>query len=113
MFFTFDKIFHNHHFISTDCNYHGGGGWRRGLGPRRNDVLTTCKVLTFRGGQTVIAVYFSQSKRFRGEKRTSRGNNSTLEKIISYVFVLLACSICPLVLKWQNVSDTHGNLVNC
>ena len=21
MFFTIDKIYHNHHFISTDCNY--------------------------------------------------------------------------------------------
>ena len=35
MFSTIDKIFHNHHFITSDCNYHGGGGWRRGLGPRK------------------------------------------------------------------------------
>ena len=34
MFSTIDKIFHNHHFITSDCNYHGGGGWRRGLGLR-------------------------------------------------------------------------------
>ena len=35
----------------------GGGGKRRGLGPR-NDVLTTCKAVTLRGGQRIIAVFF-------------------------------------------------------
>ena len=35
------------------------GGKRRGLGPR-NDVLTTCKAVTARGGQRKIAVLFSQ-----------------------------------------------------
>ena len=33
----------------------GGGGKRRGLGPR-NDVLTTCKAVTLRGGQRIIAL---------------------------------------------------------
>ena len=37
----------------------GGGGKRRGLGPR-NDVLTTCKAVTPRGGQRKIAVLFPQ-----------------------------------------------------
>ena len=37
----------------------GGGGERRGLGPR-NDVLTTCKAVTPRGGQRKIAVLFPQ-----------------------------------------------------
>ena len=37
----------------------GVGGKRQGLGPR-NDVLTTCKVVTVRGGQRIIAVYFPQ-----------------------------------------------------
>ena len=32
-----------------------GGGKRRGLGPR-NDVLTTCKAVTLRGGQRIIAL---------------------------------------------------------
>ena len=36
-----------------------GGGKRRGLGPR-NDVLTTCKAVTPRGGQRKIAVLFPQ-----------------------------------------------------
>ena len=38
-----------------------GGGERegRGLGPR-NDVLTTCKAVSLRGGQRIIAVFFSQ-----------------------------------------------------
>ena len=57
-------------------------GWkegRRGLGPR-NDVLTTCKAVTLRGGQRICAVYFSQSKYFRGKKRISRGSNSLIEK---------------------------------
>ena len=31
------------------------GGERRGLGPR-NDVLTTCKAVTLRGGQQIIAL---------------------------------------------------------
>ena len=34
-----------------------GGGKRRGLGPR-NDVLTTCKAVTLRGGQRIIALTF-------------------------------------------------------
>ena len=37
----------------------GGGGKRRGLGPR-NDVLTTCKAVTQRGGQWIITVFFPQ-----------------------------------------------------
>ena len=35
------------------------GGGRRGLGPR-NDVLTTCKAVTQRGGQQIITVFFPQ-----------------------------------------------------
>ena len=54
--------------ISTGClkTYHGEksavirvGGKRKGQGPR-NDVLTTCKALTPRGGQWIIAVFFPQ-----------------------------------------------------
>ena len=37
----------------------GGGGERRGLGPR-DDVLTTCKAVTLRVGQRVIEVSFPQ-----------------------------------------------------
>ena len=37
----------------------GGGGKRRSLGPR-NDVLTTCKAVTQRGGQRIITVFFPQ-----------------------------------------------------
>ena len=33
-----------------------GGGGRRGLGPR-NDVLTTCKAVTLRGGKWLISVF--------------------------------------------------------
>ena len=33
-----------------------GGGKRRGLGPR-NDVLTTCKAVTLRGGQRIMALF--------------------------------------------------------
>ena len=40
-------------------NRRGGGGKRRGLGPR-NDVLSTCRAGTLRGGQRTIAVFFSQ-----------------------------------------------------
>ena len=37
----------------------GGGGKRRDLGPR-NDVLTTCKAITLRDGQRIIAAFFPQ-----------------------------------------------------
>ena len=37
----------------------GGGVGRLGLGPR-NDVFTTCKAVTPRGGQRIIAVFFPQ-----------------------------------------------------
>ena len=37
----------------------GGGGKRRGLRPR-NDVLTTCKAVTLRGGQWIIEVSSEQ-----------------------------------------------------
>ena len=34
----------------------GGGGKRRGLGPR-DDVLTTCKAVTLRGRQRIVALF--------------------------------------------------------
>ena len=37
----------------------GGGGKRRGMGPR-NDVLTTCKAVNLPGGQRIIAEFFPQ-----------------------------------------------------
>ena len=43
----------------TEGRNQGGGGERRGLGPR-NDVLTTCKAVTQRGGQRIITVFFPQ-----------------------------------------------------
>ena len=83
------------------------GGKRRGLG-LGNDALITCKRVTLHYGQQIIAV-FSQSKYFRSKKWASRGNNSIVEKIISWLFVFLAYHICPLVLKFllQNASDGH------
>ena len=58
----------------------------------------------------IIAV-FSQSKYFRSKKWASRGNNSEVEKIISWLFVFLAYRICPLILKLQNASDGHCNRI--
>ena len=45
--------------LNQGCGGGGGakGGKRRGLGPR-NDVLTTCKAVTQRGGQRIITVFF-------------------------------------------------------
>ena len=46
-------------FISEVCGRGwgpGAGGKRRGLGPR-NDVFTTYKAVTLRGGQRIIAVF--------------------------------------------------------
>ena len=45
-------------FINTKTGE--GGEKRRGLGPR-NDVLITCKAVTLRGGQCIIAAFFPQS----------------------------------------------------
>ena len=36
----------------------GGGGEEETRSGPRNDVLTTCKVVTARGGQRIIAVFF-------------------------------------------------------
>ena len=90
------------------------GGKRRGLVPR-TDVLTTCKAVTLRGGQRIIAVYFIHGRYFRGEKRTRRGNSSMTENnniMPQSLFVFLAYRICPLVLKLQNVSYTQCNRIN-
>ena len=86
--------------ISINCNSQGGGGGgeRRDLGPR-NDVLTTCKAVTLRGGQRIIPVFFPQLIFDRSEKRTGRGNDWKIEKIISCIFVFLANRNCLLVLK--------------
>lgn len=45
--------------------------------------------------------FLSQSEiHFRGEKQTSRENNSVIEKNnIICLFVFLACCLCPLLLK--------------
>ena len=48
----------------------GGGGKKRGLGP-----------VSLRSGQRTIECIFHKVKYFRGEKRTSRGNNSIIEKM--------------------------------
>ena len=44
------------------------------MGPR-NDVPTTCKAVTLRGGKRLIAVFFHSKYFNRSEKRTSRGND--------------------------------------
>ena len=41
------------------------------------------------------------------KKRTSRGNNSIIEKIILCLFVFLVYRICTLLLKLQNASYTQ------
>ena len=46
-------------FIEKNTTGGEGGVKRRGLG-LRNDVLTTCKVVTALGGQPIIAVFFPQ-----------------------------------------------------
>lgn len=57
----------------------------------------------------------SQSEiHFRGEKQTSRENNSIIEKNnIICLLVFLACRLCPLRLKkMQNARDTYWKSVN-
>ena len=99
--YTLDSVIH----CSNNAVPEPGGGKRQGLG-LRNDVLITCKAVTLHCGQRIIAV-FSQSRYFRSEKWASRGNNSIVEKKISWLFDFLAYRICRLVLKLQNASDGH------
>ena len=87
------------------CSSKGGGGEgkRRGLG-LRNDVLTNCKAVTLRGGQWIIAVFFTQLifLDFLGARRDPQRKSEMLKKlkkIISCIFVFLAYRICLSVLK--------------
>ena len=66
--------------VYTHTGRGGGGGERRGLGPR-NDVLTTCKAVTLRGGQRIIALFPTVNifRLFRSKKRTGRGNQKCLK----------------------------------
>ena len=48
----------NHQCFYFSFNQEGGAGGE-GAGPR-NDVVTTCKAVTRRGGQRIIAVFFPQ-----------------------------------------------------
>lgn len=67
-------------------------------GDLTKNVLTACKAVTLLGGQQIIAVIFlSQSEiHFRGEKQTSRENNSIIEKNnVICLLVFLACRLCP------------------
>ena len=72
----------------------GGGVERRGLGPR-NNVLTTCKVVTLRGGQWIIAVFLEA----RSEPAEEIRNGLKIEKKISCIFGFLAYRICLSILK--------------
>ena len=61
---------------------------RWGLGPR-NDVLTTCKAVTFRGGQRIIKVVFivvleAKSGKLDGLS-LSRSENKGLGEVLSLV----------------------------
>ena len=56
VFLHFDALIHLVILVSSAFIFQTRGGRRRGLGPR-NDVLTTCKAVTQRGGQRVICVF--------------------------------------------------------
>ena len=73
---------------------------RRGLGPR-NDVLTTCKAVTWRDGQRVIGSFPTLNILIeaRSEPEPAEEMIKKIEKIKSCFFVFLAYRICLLVLK--------------
>ena len=80
-----------------------GGGGRRGLGPR-NGVLTTCKVVTQRGGQRIIIYSIFPTvnileARIEANRQRKSEMLKKLKKIISCIFVFLAYRICLSVLK--------------
>ena len=84
----------------------GGGGKRRGQGPRK-DVLTTCKAVTQRGGQRISTVFFPQwiffdfleARIAANRQRKSEMLKKLKKKNISFIFVFLAYRICLSVLK--------------
>ena len=71
------------------------------------NVLPTCKAVSYRGDQRIIAVLFGSEKRAHRKKFNIR-----LKKIILCLFIFFAYRIRPLVLKLQNGRDSHSNLVN-
>ena len=78
----------------------GGGGERQGLGPR-NNVLTSCKSVTLRGGQQVIGVFPTLNILIEARSKPAEEMIKKLKKKISCIFVFLAYCICLLVLKSQ------------
>ena len=76
----------------------GAGGKRRGLGPR-NDVFTTYKAVTLRGGQRIIAVFSRAVNILEVRREPAEEIIKILKKIISCLFVFLSYRICLLVLK--------------
>ena len=88
-------------FISEVCGRgwgSGAGGKRRGLGPR-NDVFTTYKAVTLRGGQRIIAVFSRAVNILEVRREQAEEIIKILKKIISCLFVFLSYRICLLVLK--------------
>ena len=65
-------------------------GKRRGLGPR-NDVLTTCKAVTQRGGQWIITVFFPRQIFLEARSEPQR-KSEMLKKIEKNHIMHLCCS---------------------
>ena len=87
--------------ISRGGQRWGGGNLekRRGLGPR-NDVLTTCKEVSLRGDQRIMAVFFP-TVNILIEERSEPAEEMVqkIKTVISCIFVFLAYHICLLLLK--------------
>ena len=74
----------------------GERGKRRGLGPR-NDVLTTCKMVTLRGGKRIVFPTVNILIEARSEPEEEKINK--WKKLNHASVFFLAYRICLLVLK--------------
>ena len=70
-------------------------------------IFSQLAAVTVRGGQRIITIFSHLVANIvRREKRTDRGNNSIIEKIIPCLFVFFANRIFPMILKLQDASDS-------
>ena len=85
-----------------------GGRKRRGLG-LRNDVVTTCKAVTLRGGQGIQYCAKEMHTKFAEISEITR---ISAIKLRTCSIAFFAYRFFSLVLNLQNESGSHCNCVN-
>ena len=88
-----------------------GGRKRRGLG-LRNDVVTTCKAVTLRGGQGIQYCAKEMHTKFAEISEISEITRISAIKLRTCSIAFFAYRFFSLVLNLQNASGSHCNCVN-